>query len=69
MQQHEDDSSDRAYIVWEVNTRGRRGRKSGRLSLGEARLLRLTLPTITGRVHCTYEIEPADQGQNQTGEM
>lgn len=50
-----------AYIVWEVNSQGKRGRKSGLLSWGEARILRESLSTITGRSRCTYVIEPAGQ--------
>lgn len=46
------------YIVWEVNRQGKRGRKTGPLSWAEARILQLSLPTITGRWHCTYRIEP-----------
>lgn len=48
-----------AYIVWEVNSRGKRGRKSGLLSWDEAQILKASLPTITGRVRCTYEVEAA----------
>ncbi len=47
-----------SYMVWEVNRQGKRGRKTGPLSWAEARILQLSLPTITGRWHCTYRIEP-----------
>ncbi len=61
MQREEMPALQEAYIVWEVNRKGRRGRKSGPLSWGEARILRASLPTITGRSRCTYVIEPAGQ--------
>lgn len=61
MQQDKIPAGQEAYIVWEVNAQGKRGRKSGLLSRGEARTLRESLPTITGRSHCTYEIAPAGQ--------
>ena len=59
--QREETTTDgqKAYIVWEVNAQGKRGRKSGLLSWGEARILRESLPTITGRSRCTYVIESA----------
>jgi hypothetical protein len=60
---------DQQYIVWQVNHRGKRGRKSGPLSLGEARVLQQSLPTITGRWRCTYVIEPAETDELMRGEQ
>ncbi len=45
-------------MAWEVNRQGKRGRKAGPLSWTEARILQLSLPTMTGWWHCTYRIEP-----------
>jgi|GEM_PF-4310993 hypothetical protein len=45
-------------MVWEVNRQGKPGCKVGPLSWTEARILQLSLPTMTGWWHCTYRIEP-----------
>ncbi len=58
-----------AYIVWEVNSRGKRGRKSGLLSWGEAQILKASLPTITGRSRCTYEVEVVKADERLGGEQ
>ena len=68
MQQDKIPAGQEAYIVWEVSARGKRGRKSGLLSWGEAQIVKASLPTITGRSRCTYEIEPAGQRQETAGE-
>lgn len=69
--QREEASTSRqeAYVVWEVNTKGKRGRKSGPLSLGEARVLQRSLPTITGHWRCTYVIEPVKTDELVEGEQ